>query len=51
MDSPISEFSLIVAALGLSIGHISNEIVGLITLVGVVTIFISTYMILYSSQL
>jgi len=47
----ISEFSLIVAALGLSIGHISNEIVGLITLVGVVTIFISTYMILYSSQL
>jgi len=47
----ISEFSLIVAALGLSIGHISNEIVGLITLVGVVTIFISTYMILYSNQL
>jgi Kef-type K+ transport system membrane component KefB/Trk K+ transport system NAD-binding subunit len=47
----ISEFSLIVAALGLSIGHITNETVGLITLVGVVTIFISTYMILYSGQL
>lgn len=47
----ISEFSLIVAAVGLSLGHISNETVGLITLVGVVTIFISTYMILYSSQL
>jgi len=42
----ISEFSLIVAALGLSIGHITTETVGLITLVGVVTIFISTYMIL-----
>jgi len=47
----ISEFSLIVAALGLSIGHITNETVGLITLVGVVTISLSTYMILYSSQL
>jgi Kef-type K+ transport system membrane component KefB/Trk K+ transport system NAD-binding subunit len=51
MVAQISEFSLIVAALGLSIGHIGNEAVGLITLVGVVTIFISTYMILYSSQL
>ncbi|MFN2257466.1 MAG: cation:proton antiporter [Desulfuromonadaceae bacterium] len=47
----ISEFSLIVAALGLSIGHINDETMGLITLVGVVTIFLSTYMILYSSQL
>jgi len=47
----ISEFSLIVAALGLSIGHITEETVGLITLVGVVTIFLSTYMILYSYPL
>jgi Kef-type K+ transport system membrane component KefB/K+/H+ antiporter YhaU regulatory subunit KhtT len=47
----ISEFSLIVAALGLSLGHITKETMGLITLVGVVTIFISTYMILYSGQL
>ncbi|MEZ4599846.1 MAG: cation:proton antiporter [Syntrophotaleaceae bacterium] len=47
----ISEFSLIVAALGLSIGHITEETVGLITLVGVVTIFLSTYMILYSDPL
>lgn len=47
----ISEFSLIVAALGLSLSHISPEIMGLITLVGVVTIFISTYMILYSGPL
>lgn len=47
----ISEFSLIVAALGLSIGHITEETMGLITLVGVVTIFLSTYMILYSYQL
>ncbi len=34
----ISEFSLIVAALGLSIGHITDATMGLITLVGVVTI-------------
>ncbi len=47
----ISEFSLIVAALGLSLGHISPETMGLITLVGVVTIFASTYMILYSEPL
>jgi Trk K+ transport system NAD-binding subunit len=47
----ISEFSLIVAALGLSLGHIDTETMGLITLVGVVTIFASTYMILYSGPL
>lgn len=47
----ISEFSLIVAALGLSLGHINAETMGLITLVGVVTICISTYMILYSDTL
>jgi Kef-type K+ transport system membrane component KefB/Trk K+ transport system NAD-binding subunit len=47
----ISEFSLIVAALGLSIGHITPETMGLITLVGVITIFASTYMILYSGRL
>ncbi|HDQ00506.1 MAG TPA: sodium:proton exchanger [bacterium] len=47
----ISEFSLIVAALGMSIGHIEKETMGLITLVGVVTIFASTYMILYSGKL
>ena len=47
----ISEFSLIVGALGLSIGHITKQTMGLITLVGVVTIFLSTYMILYSYRL
>jgi Kef-type K+ transport system membrane component KefB/Trk K+ transport system NAD-binding subunit len=47
----ISEFSLIVAALGLTLGHINKETMGLITLVGVVTICLSTYMILYSAEL
>ncbi len=47
----ISEFSLILAALGLSLGHLESDTVGLITLVGLITISGSTYMILYSHQL
>ncbi len=47
----ISEFSLIVAALGLGLGHIADTTMGLVTLVGVITIFASTYLILYSSKL
>ncbi len=47
----ISEFSLVLAALGLSLGHINEETVGLIALVGLVTISASTYMILYSQPL
>ncbi|GAB4336879.1 MAG: cation:proton antiporter [Dehalococcoidia bacterium] len=44
----ISEFSLIFAALGVSVGHIEDDILGLVTLVGLITIGISTYLILYS---
>lgn len=47
----ISEFSLILAALGFNLGHIDAETVGLITLVGLITISASTYMILYSHPL
>ena len=47
----ISEFSLILAALGVQLGHINAQIMGTITLVGVITISISTYMIIYSHQL
>ncbi|HDP24674.1 MAG TPA: sodium:proton exchanger, partial [Deltaproteobacteria bacterium] len=47
----ISEFSLILGALGVTMGHISEETMGLITLVGIVTIFVSTYMILNSAAL
>ncbi len=47
----ISEFSLILGALGLSLGHISEETMGLITLVGLITISASTYMIVYSHPL
>ncbi len=44
----ISEFSLILGALGLSLGHIDADTMGLITLVGLITITASTYMILCS---
>lgn len=47
----ISEFSLILAALGLSLGHITTGTVSLITVVGLITIGASTYLIMYSKQL
>ncbi|MFQ6547680.1 cation:proton antiporter [Aestuariibius sp. 2305UL40-4] len=47
----ISEFSLIFMAMGLTIGHVTEEALGLVTLVGLVTIAVSTYMITYSHQL
>ncbi|TVQ31099.1 MAG: sodium:proton exchanger [Phycisphaeraceae bacterium] len=47
----ISEFSLILAALGVSVGHIDDDALGLVTLVGLITIGLSTYMILYSHPL
>lgn len=47
----ISEFSLIFMAMGLSLGHVSGADMGLVTLVGIVTIGLSTYMILYSHRL
>lgn len=47
----ISEFSLILAAMGLALGHINDEAMGMITLVGLITIGLSTYMIIYSHQI
>lgn len=47
----ISEFSLILVALGYSVGHINEQIVSLVTLVGVITIAGSTYLILYADAL
>lgn len=47
----ISEFSLIFMAMGVKLGHISNESLGLVTLVGLITIAASVYMITYSNTL
>lgn len=47
----ISEFSLILATLGFNLGHLDNQTLSLITLVGLITIAGSTYFILYSDQI
>ena len=47
----ISEFSLIFVAMGVTLGHVEQDALGLVTMVGLVTIAASTYMITYSHQL
>jgi Kef-type K+ transport system membrane component KefB len=47
----ISEFSLIFMAMGVTLGHVDTEALGLVTLVGLITIAASTYMISYSHRL
>jgi len=47
----ISEFSIVFVAMGISLGHVASDALGLVTLVGLVTITTSTYMILYSEPL
>lgn len=47
----ISEFSLIFIAMGVSLGHVQEDALGLVTMVGLVTIAASTYMITYSHRL
>ncbi|MBI4100374.1 cation:proton antiporter [Candidatus Microgenomates bacterium] len=47
----ISEFSLILMAMGQRLGHVGSSEVSLVTLVGIVTITLSTYMILSGQKL
>ncbi len=47
----ISEFSLIFMAMGVALGHVADQALGLVTLVGLLTIAASTYMITYSHSL
>lgn len=47
----ISEFSIIFVALGVSVGHITQEILSMVTLIGLITIAGSSYMILNSKKL
>jgi SAM-dependent methyltransferase len=49
--SQISEFSLILAALGLGLGHIDGDGVALITAIALITISLSTYAVLYGDAL
>lgn len=47
----ISEFSLILVALAVKVGHVSVEILSFVTIIGLVTIAGSTYMIMYSEKI
>ena len=47
----ISEFSLILIALGYSLGQVNEDVLSLITLVAIFTITISTYFISYQDRL
>ncbi len=47
----ISEFSLVFMAMGVALGHVAEGALGLVTMVGLVTIALSTYMILHSHRL
>ncbi|MFA5099164.1 MAG: cation:proton antiporter family protein [Candidatus Paceibacterota bacterium] len=47
----VSEFSLILAALGLKLGHLNESAVSLITAVGIITILLSSYLIIYGEEI
>ena len=47
----ISEFALILIILGVKVGHLSKEIISFVTLIGLITIAGSTYLIIYSDYI
>lgn len=47
----VSEFSLILVTLAFSLGHITKEILSLVTMVALITITASTYVIIYSENI
>ncbi|MEK6945564.1 MAG: cation:proton antiporter [Nanoarchaeota archaeon] len=47
----ISEFSIIIVALGVTVGYLSSEILSIITMVGLITIAGSSYLITYSDKI
>ena len=47
----ISEFSIVFVAMGITLGHVGVQALSLTTLVGLVTITLSTYMIIYAQPL
>ena len=47
----ISEFSLILVALGVKLGHIDMATASLVTIVGIITITASSYMIMHNDRL
>lgn len=51
MAAQISEFSLILIGVGVTLGQVDEHVLSTVTLVGIITIFISTYLIYYSDKL
>ena len=49
--SQVSEFSLILIGMGVGLGHIDSSILGPVTLVGLITITVSSYFISYNHQI
>ena len=47
----ISEFSLVIVAMGVTSSHVSKEILSIVTAVGLITFTASTYMITYSNKI
>ncbi len=47
----VSEFSLILVASGFQLGHLQKADVALMTMVAIITIAVSSYMIMYANQL
>ena len=47
----ISEFSLILMAMAVALGHVTEAALGLVTLIGLTTIALSTYMITHSHRI
>ena len=47
----ISEFSFILIAMGGKLGHLSQEVISMVTIIGVLTMTISSYMMTYNSQI
>jgi len=49
--SQVSEFSLVIGALGVSLGHINDQVLAVIVFMMVITSVLSTYGILYNHEL
>jgi Kef-type K+ transport system membrane component KefB len=47
----ISEFSLIVVAMGMSLGHLNQTLVSMTTIIGILTMTLSSYMMTYNNAL
>jgi len=49
--SQISEFSIIIITLGVRVGHVTNEILSFMTVIALITIAGSSYLIIYANKI